>query len=438
MSRHPGVSHLPGEDHYGARMDSGTTDEHHEQPANGSQRRRQGIEHGHSHGHSHAPTPRLHDAAQRALWPAVGLLAAATVIAALLLWPSGSNRFEDPLLLDADPSSATVVVVDPVACAYEPTQPCTLIGFELNDGANAGEFGAFELGANSPLDPGDKITVTSFESVDGELVYSFFDYQRGWPMLWLLGLFAVAVVTLGRWRGVGAIAGLAFSLLVIVMFTLPAILAGSNAIIVAVVSASLIAYSALFLAHGFNPATAVALLSTLASLVLTAVLATAFVGLTNLTGLTDESSLLLAGISGGIDPRGILLAGILIGSLGVLDDVTVTQVSAVWQLKNVQPDLTTTGLMKPALRIGRDHISSTVNTLFLAYAGAALPLLLLFTEAGQSIGNVLSREIVATEFVRTLVGSIGLVASVPLSTWLAAVVLSHRPTVAASTVRPTT
>jgi uncharacterized membrane protein len=114
----------------------------------------------------------------------------------------------------------------------------------------------------------------------------------------------------------------------------------------------------------------------------------------------------------------------VIGSLGVLDDVTVTQVSAVWQLKAVQPELTTAELMKPALRIGRDHISSTVNTLFLAYAGTSLPLLLLFVEANQGFTNVVTREIVATEVVRTLVGSIGLVASVPISTWLAAMVVS--------------
>ena len=186
----------------------------------------------------------------------------------------------------------------------------------------------------------------------------------------------------------------------------------------------MIAFAALFLAHGFEIATAVALLSTFGSLVITAVLARIFVGLTSLPGLTDDSSVLLGGLDNSIDPRGILLAGIVIGALGVLDDVTVTQVSAVWELKRARPEMTTVEIMRPALRIGRDHISSTVNTLFLAYAGAALPLLLLFTEAGQGITGVLTREVVATEIVRALVGSVGLVASVPLSTWLAAVVVS--------------
>ena len=121
-----------------------------------------------------------------------------------------------------------------------------------------------------------------------------------------------------------------------------------------------------------------------------------------------------------IDARGILLAGIVIGSLGVLDDVTVTQVSAVGQLRQSRPDASAHELYRSALTIGRDHISSTVNTLVLAYAGASLPLLLLFTEAGQGVSDVTTREIVAVEVVRALVGSIGLVASVPISTWLAA------------------
>lgn len=349
---------------------------------------------------------------------------AITLLAVLLLWPGGDDGFEDPLLLDAEVSAATVVTSNAIGCSYDTSVPCRLVGFELHDGPYAGEFGVMEQGVESFLKVGDGITVTSFETESGEVIYSFYDFDRDGSMLWLLALFVAAVVLLGRWRGLGAIAGLAFSLIVIVGFTLPAILGGSNAVWVALASASLIAFAALFLAHGFEVGTAVALLSTFASLVVTALLAWFFVGATNLTGLSDESSILLGGLNAGIDPRGILLAGVVIGALGVLDDVTVTQVSVVWELKRVQPELTTSQLVAPAMRIGRDHISSTVNTLFLAYAGAALPLLLLFTGAGQRFGNVVTREIVATEVVRALVGSIGLVASVPISTWLAALVVS--------------
>lgn len=347
-----------------------------------------------------------------------------TLIAVMLLWPSGSDGFDDPLLFDTDTISATVVAAGDVTCSYDATSMCRLVGFEMHDGPYAGEFGTMEHGAVSSVAAGDGIEVTSYETESGAVVYSFYDFDRDGSMLWLLAVFVAAVLLLGRWRGLGALAGLAFSLVAIVMFMLPSILDGSNAVWVALTTASLIAFAALFLAHGFQVGTAVALLSTFASLVVTALLAWLFVGATNLTGLSDESSIMLGGLAAGIDPRGILLAGVVIGALGVLDDVTVTQVSAVWELKRARPELGTSDLVAPALRIGRDHISSTVNTLFLAYAGAALPLLLLFTEAGQGFGNVITREVVATEIVRALVGSIGLVSSVPISTWLAAIVVS--------------
>jgi uncharacterized membrane protein len=380
----------------------------------------------HSHGHHHGePPPAAHRLA-RALWVAVAVSGLVTVLALLLMWPGRSTEFDDPMLLDADPWPAKVISAELVDCSYDPSAQCRLIGFEVHGGPNEGEFGAMEHGRESTLEPGDRIRVTAFETVTGKIEYSFFDYQRSGSLIWLVAMFVAAVLLLGRWRGLGALGGLIFSLLVIVVFTLPAVLDGANPVAVALVTASLIAFASLFLAHGFDLATAVALLSTFASLVVTALLAWLFVGAAHLTGLTDDSSILLGGLASGVDPRGILLAGIVIGALGVLDDVTVTQVSAVWELKRLQPSLSTHELVAPAMRIGRDHISSTVNTLFLAYAGAALPLLLLFTEAGQGFANVATREVVATEVVRALVGSIGLIASVPIATWLAAAVASGR------------
>ncbi len=381
--------------------------------------------HTHGHAHGHAPAPPLHPRAGRLLWPATAGCAVITLIALIFLWPGTSDGFNDPFLLDADPITAEVGDVERVDCSYDANLSCRLIRFEMTDGPYADQSGAMEHGSSSTVEDGDTILVTAFESESGELIFNFYDFERGNAMLWLAAVFVGAVLLLGRWRGLGALAGLGFSLAVIVVFTLPAILDGGSALPVALVTASLIAFAALFLAHGFEIATAVALLSTFAALVLTAALAAFFVGASNLTGLTDDSSFMLGGLAEGIDPRGILLAGIVIGALGVLDDVTVTQVSAVWELKRLQPELSTPELVAPALRIGRDHISSTVNTLFLAYAGATLPLLLLFTEADQSVGNVITREVVATEVVRALVGSIGLVASVPISTWLAAAVVSN-------------
>ena len=259
------------------------------------------------------------------------------------------------------------------------------------------------------------------------MLTSFADYERSSAMWVLVVLFVVTVVALGRWRGLGALAGLAISIAVLVTFVLPALLAGSNPVLVAIVGASVIAFASLYLAHGLGSATNVALLSTLAALALTGVLAWAFIELTSLTGLSDENALLLDTLGVHLDPRGLLLAGVVIGSLGVLDDVTVTQVSAVGELNRANPAATFNDLYRSALVIGRDHISSTVNTLFLAYAGAALPLLLLFSQVRQSTATTAMREQVGVEIVRTLVGSIGLVASVPIATALAAAVLKAKP-----------
>lgn len=382
-----------------------------------------------AHSHDHDRPPSVHPLAGRYLWSTIAACAAVTLLAVALLWPGGSDDSSDPLLLDADTISATVVSVDERPCSYSPLDRCRQVDFEMHNGPFSSQLGSIEeTNLDGFLDAGEDILVVWFPTESGEPAFAFYDYQRSNAMVWLLALFLIAVLLLGRWRGVGAVAGLAFSLLVIVVFTLPAILDGSNALVVALVTASLIAFAALFLAHGFNLATAVALVSTFASLFITAVLAWMFVGATHLTGLSDETSVMLGSLAEGIDARGILLAGIVIGALGVLDDVTVTQVSAVWELKRVRPELTVHELVTPAMRIGRDHISSTVNTLFLAYAGAALPLLLFFTQAGQSFRDVVTRELVATEIVRALVGSIGLVASVPIATWLAAIVATDPTT----------
>jgi uncharacterized membrane protein len=293
-------------------------------------------------------------------------------------------------------------------------------------GAYVGERLSFEQPLNSPIRDGDSILVDIVVQDSGSPLIFFYDFERSTPLLLLLLVFVTAIVVLGRWRGVGALAGLAVSLAVIVAFILPALLEGSNAVAVALVASGLIAFVALFLAHGFTLATAAALLASIASLALTAVLAWLFVVTSKLTGLADETVGYLGALGSDINPQGLLLAGVVIGSLGVLHDVTVTQVSAVWELKHAKPEADFTELYNRAVRIGRDHISSTVNTLFLAYAGASLPLMLLFSEAGQTLSSVATREIVAVEIVRAMVGSIGLVASVPISTALAAATLASR------------
>lgn len=360
------------------------------------------------------------------MWAAVAVCAVGVIIGMIVLWPGRANSGSDPLGLDGDPVTARVTSQAVEPCSYDPLLGCRQIELIPGSGAYEGERLSFEQSLNSPIRDGDSIVVDIVIQGSGSPLIFFYDFERSTPMLLLLLVFVTAIVVLGRWRGVGALAGLAASLVVIVAFILPALLEGSNAVAVALVASGLIAFIALFLAHGFNLATAAALLASIASLALTAVLAWLFVITSKLTGLADETVGYLGALGSDINPQGLLLAGVVIGSLGVLDDVTVTQVSAVWELKHAKPDADFTQLYSRAVRIGRDHISSTVNTLFLAYAGASLPLMLLFSEAGQSLSSVATREIVAVEVVRALVGSIGLVASVPISTALAAATLASR------------
>ena len=307
---------------------------------------------------------------------------------------------------------------------------CHLVVFELLDGdeADAQTSQEFEIATTAPrFRGGDRVVLNVVEDAPPEFRYQFADRDRR-AVLWLLGIaFAAAVVGLGRLKGLAALAGLAASVLVLVAFIAPAILRGENPVLVAAVGGSAIALLSLYLAHGWHPLTHVAAVGTFASLALTLALSAAVASLAQFSGFGSEESFFLAYVEG-LQIRGLILAGAVLGAIGALDDVTVTQASTVFELDRANPRSTARELFTSGLRVGRDHIASTVNTLLLAYAGAAMPLLLLFTMSGMPLGFVANSEIVAVEIFRTLVGSIGLVASVPLTTWLAArVVTRGRP-----------
>jgi uncharacterized membrane protein len=212
---------------------------------------------------------------------------------------------------------------------------------------------------------------------------------------------------------------------VLLAFVLPAILEGQSPIAVAAVGSAAIMFAALYMAHGINVRTTTAILGTLVSLVLTCLLAAFFLDIVSFTGFGSEEAVFLQVSAAQVNLQGLIFAGVIIGTLGVLDDVTVTQASAVWEIHYANPRYSARRLYSSALRIGRDHIASTVNTLVLAYAGASLPLLILFSLADTPLTQTLTSEVVAQEIVRTLVGSIGLVASVPITTGLAAMVVSR-------------
>ncbi len=252
------------------------------------------------------------------------------------------------------------------------------------------------------------------------------DYIRTGGLLVLGLLFAGVAIAFGRLRGLTSLLGLAVSFVIILYGILPALLAGGDPLGISLGGAGVIMLVTLYLSHGFNRKTTAAVIGTAISLALTGLLAIWAMDLTRLSGFSSEEAALLQGLpSGPLNLRGILLGGIVIGALGVLNDITIGQASAVFELHAVDPHLTWQQLFRHVTNIGRDHIAATVNTLVLAYAGASLPLLLLFAAGTAPWTQVINGELVADEIVRTLVGSIGLITAVPITTALAGLLVTR-------------
>nr|WP_190199286.1 YibE/F family protein [Streptomyces djakartensis] len=413
--------------------------------------------HGHSHSHNHGPATPVSMHLRKVIAAVLIPFAAAVLVGLAVLWPGGAPPHERTGVgFDRQTQQATVTKVVAVSCKEAGAQgvpptgdtstaegssavqqengTCKRATIRVDSGKDKGRTFTeiIQPDQSRQLHEGQEVVVAYEPSAPRDLQYSVTDINRRMPMALLAGIFALAVVVVGRLRGLMALVALAISFLVLNFFILPAILQGSNPLLVAVVGASAIMLIALYLCHGLSARTSVAVLGTLVSLLLIGVLGSLFIDWAALTGNTDDNTGLIHGLYPTIDMSGLLLAGVIIGSLGVLDDVTVTQTSAVWELHDANPSMGWRGLYRAGIRIGRDHIASVVNTLVLAYAGAALPLLLLFSIAQSGVGTVANSEIVAEEIVRTLIGSIGLVASVPVTTVLAALVVSaDRPEPAA-------
>jgi uncharacterized membrane protein len=272
---------------------------------------------------------------------------------------------------------------------------------------------------------GEAAESTAGAAPSGE-VYAWVDFARTLPLSVLAGVFAVLVVAVGRLRGLGALAGLALAYATIALYLLPALQEQSNALAVSVSSAVLIMTVLLYLAHGFSARTTAALLGTVLGIGLAAGLATWASWAARLNGLTDEETFTLSSLTGIDDLSGIVLAGIIIAGLGVLNDVTITQVSAVWEVHEAAPDRSFGELFRSGMRIGRDHLASTVYTIAFAYAGAALPTLLLIDLYGRPFDQVVTTGAIAEEVVRTAVGSIGLILAIPVTTAIAAAAVARR------------
>jgi uncharacterized membrane protein len=276
------------------------------------------------------------------------------------------------------------------------------------------------LSSATYLEPGDSILVTIGARPDGVLTVYFVDFVRATPLLWLTAIFALAILLISRWKGFRSLLSMAFSLTVIIGYIIPRILSGDDPLRVSIIGSIILLGVTLYLTYGWTLKTHAAVVSMVLVLLITGALAAIFITFTRLTGSGDENALfLLQMLNTQINLRGLLLGGMIIGALGVLDDLVTTQASAVFELHYADPSFGFGALFRSAMRIGQDHVAATVNTLVLAYAGASLPMLLMFTLGQGELGKLVNFEFVAEEIVRTLVGSLGLVSAVPLSTAIA-------------------
>jgi uncharacterized membrane protein len=392
---------------------------------------------GHSHGHGHTRTP-VSAHTKRIVFAIVIPCMVATVVGLVLLWPgkvatpSGDAGSEQR-------AYGTITSVDEIPCPPVPAgapsagtanQPCGEAGVKVTSGTGSGTQIIVDLpqGPGAPtVKTGDTVVLSYTPAVGNDVPakYQIVDHDRGKALIYVLALCGAIIIVFGRLRGFAALIALGVSFVILLGFILPGILNGKPPLLVAIVGSAAVMFLVLYLTHGFNTQTSVAVLGTLASLLVTGLLGVAFTATLKLTGFGSEESVYLSVLQGTVDMRGLLLAGIIIGALGVLDDMTVTQASTVAELaKHARSRME---VYRAATRIGRDHVASAVNTIVFAYAGASLPLLLLLVAGGRHISDLLTSEFITQEIVRTAVGTIGLVAAVPITTALGSLVADIRP-----------
>ncbi|WP_231916964.1 YibE/F family protein [Nocardioides scoriae] len=412
----------------------------------------------HAHAHSHLDAPDGPDVgsrpgARRALLAFLGVAGLATVLGLVLLWPQGDARVEDASAAFVAPGvtfqSAEVTDVAEACPAPQPAggtggtgsdpaaptpgtsrgdverqQGCGQVSARVLTGDEAGTevtVGVPPEVSRSGLRSGDRVQLLQVPSQAGtETPFSFVNVERNAPIGWLALAFVVVVALVARLRGLLALVGLGVGALVLVRFVLPALLEGGDGLLVAMTGSSAIMFVVLYLAHGVSVRTSAALAGTLLGVAVTAAIGILAIDRTRLTGVSDETGQLLATFLTDLDFQGLLTCAVIVAGLGVLNDVTITQASAVWELRAVAPELGRAELFTRGMRIGRDHIASTIYTIVFAYSGAALSVLLLLSFYERPALSLVSTEDFAEEIVRTLASGIGLVLAVPITTAIAA------------------
>ncbi|WP_018024939.1 YibE/F family protein [Corynebacterium ulceribovis] len=370
----------------------------------------------------------------------VGLAAALlfTLIGALLLWPSGpapepAAGFRESQHIAANTVTGTVIEADDGPCGSaevgrvfdtSPTFPegshkCHRALIKLTSGDESGRYTLIET-SGQPGEPtlasGDRVTLAVHDGPH----FTFVDMDRTIP-IWIWIVVTVALIALvGAKRGLLALVGLAITLLTVAVFLVPGLLRSGDPVWLAVVTGALVMFPVIFLVHGVNWKSASSLGGTLITLVLSAGLAQVAIATTQLRGLSDESNLLLQLYLPSVSVTGLLLAGFIVGALGVLNDVTIAQASTVQELYDANPTLKPWRVFKSAMHVGQDHIASMVYTLVLAYLGAALPMSMLLAVADRPVLGIISSDLVAVELMRSAVGALALTAAVPITTAIAA------------------
>jgi uncharacterized membrane protein len=368
----------------------------------------------------------------------LGLCAIATVVGVVTLWPDSGAvaKLQDKAQFTAPGvtfQKARVVMVQdpcPVDAHGDAAQSsrCGNLEVVLTTGPEKGTtqaVGVPSAVSTSGLGAGDTVRLMRVPAQAGApATYSFDDVVRLKP-LWLLGaLFVLVVALVARVRGLLALVSLAFGGFVLFRFMLPALLSGSDGLAVSLVGSAAIMFVVLYLAHGPSIRTSAALAGTLLGVGITAAVGVVAVHAATLSGSGSEDTALLSAFAGSVSFRGLLTCALVIAGLGVLNDVTITQASSVWELREAGPELSRTSLFTSAMRIGRDHIASTIYTIVFAYAGSALAVLLLLSLYDRPVLDLLSTESIAEEVVRTLASGIGLVLAVPVTTAIAAVTVT--------------
>ncbi|GAB3461545.1 YibE/F family protein [Kineococcus endophyticus] len=410
--------------------------------------------HGHGHGHGGTaddtlePLPRR---TRRALTAVVLVVLAVAVAGVLATWPhdvpSASTTYVGAQTVRGDVTGTRMLTCrgelaeerlpdgtlpETVEC---PQATVRVDGTEQDATQDVGQDVTVTVPAavfHGGLSAGDRVVLTRYPGeAGGAATYAWEDVDRRVPLLVVVAVFVVLTVAVGRRRGLAALAGLAVGGAAIAFHVVPALLTQENAVVVGLSSAVAVMGVVLYLTHGFSTRTTVAYLGTVAGLLVTAGAAVLAVDASHLTGLSEESAYTVTVLTGAVDLRGVVLAGTLVAALGLLNDVTITQAAAVWEVRAARGG-GFRELFAAGMRVGRDHLASTVYTVTFAYAGAAMPSLLLIELYEQPLGQVVSSAAIAEELVRSAVGGIALALTVPLTTALAAaLVLRSRPASAA-------